>query len=169
MDEYLASLESSPVRSLKKLIEWNKAHAEQALPEIYPQQDKSEKAQDFHMTPEDYKRSLAYVQRMWGRKALTKLWPNITSMSSSLPVTAFYALWLLQRGSTVSFLRDQPTNIYLAGYPVATVPLGQLDFNGRPFSLSAATTAHNEGKLLHFMSAWEAIFPKRAVPNLSRL
>jgi Asp-tRNA(Asn)/Glu-tRNA(Gln) amidotransferase A subunit family amidase len=83
------------------------------------------------------------------------------------PVTAFCALWLLQRGSTVSFLRDQPTNIYLAGYPVATVPLGQLDFNGQPFSLSTVTTAHNEGKLLHFMSAWEATFPKRAVPNLS--
>jgi amidase len=66
MDKYLASLESSPVRSLKELIEWNKAHAEQALPAIHPQQDKLGKAQGFHMTPEDYKRSLAYVQRMWG-------------------------------------------------------------------------------------------------------
>jgi hypothetical protein len=41
--------------------------------------------------------------------------------------------------------RDRPINIYIAGYPVAMVPLGQLDFNGQPISLSAVTIAHNEG------------------------
>jgi amidase len=55
------------------------------------------------------------------------------------------------------------------GYPLATVPLSQMDFNGLPFGLVAVTTAHNEAKLLHFMSAWEKTFPARAVPSLSHL
>jgi amidase len=33
LDHYLQGLEVSPVRSLKELIEWNAAHAEEELPE----------------------------------------------------------------------------------------------------------------------------------------
>jgi amidase len=41
-----------------------------------------------------------------------------------------------------------------AGYPVATLPLGYLDFNGRRFGLQMAAKAHREDLLVRAMSAW---------------
>lgn len=32
LNEYLSELPGSPVKSLEKLVEWNKEHAEEALP-----------------------------------------------------------------------------------------------------------------------------------------
>jgi amidase len=54
----------------------------------------------------------------------------------------------------------------MPGYPVATVPLGQLKYNGRPFGLCLVGREGSEETLLQFMTAFEASFPKRAVPSL---
>jgi amidase len=51
-----------------------------------------------------------------------------------------------------------------AGYPVATVPLGFADFNGRAFGINIISTAKNEGKILQIMSAWEKTFPNARIP-----
>jgi amidase len=48
---------------------------------------------------------------------------------------------------------------------VATLPLGYLDFNGRPFGLLALASAHQEALLLSFMNAYEATFPARKPPT----
>jgi amidase len=54
-----------------------------------------------------------------------------------------------------------------AGYPVATVPLGFADFNGRAFGLNVIAPSNSEGKILEFMSAWEQTFREgRAAPPL---
>lgn len=50
------------------------------------------------------------------------------------------------------------------GYPLATMPLGLLDYNGRPFGLGVIALAHREDLIFQFMSAFEAAFPKRKVP-----
>jgi len=54
----------------------------------------------------------------------------------------------------------------LAGYPVATMPLGIFERAGRPFGWVMIARKHEEGKLLRVMAAWEASFPPRAVPTL---
>lgn len=52
-----------------------------------------------------------------------------------------------------------------AGYPIATVPLGQLRYNGRPFGLCMVARANDEEALLRFMYAW-SLLAERVVPDL---
>lgn len=52
------------------------------------------------------------------------------------------------------------------GYPVCTVPLSTLKYNGRPFGLCVIAKANDEQALLRFMAAYEATMPARAVPVL---
>jgi amidase len=56
-----------------------------------------------------------------------------------------------------------------ARYPSATLPLGYLDFNGRPFGLQMAASSHGESDLIRAMSAWEKTFPVRSAPDLEAL
>ena len=52
------------------------------------------------------------------------------------------------------------------GYPIATLPLSYLDFNGRPFGLVALASAHQDALLVQVQSAWEATFPRRKPPPM---
>ena len=52
----------------------------------------------------------------------------------------------------------------IAGFPVATVPLGFADFNGRPFGMNIFAPANAEKMMLRVMSAWEASFPEARQP-----
>jgi amidase len=56
-----------------------------------------------------------------------------------------------------------------AGYPVASLPLGYLDFNGRPFGMQITARAHQESLLIQAQSAWEALFPPRQPPSLDEI
>lgn len=51
-----------------------------------------------------------------------------------------------------------------SGYPIATVPLGKLDYNGRPFGLAIIAKAGREDLLFAFMSAFEAVSEPRPLP-----
>jgi amidase len=51
-----------------------------------------------------------------------------------------------------------------AGFPVASVPLGFADFNGRAFGMSIIAGAGGEGDILRVMSAWEVTFPEGRQP-----
>ncbi len=50
------------------------------------------------------------------------------------------------------------------GYAIASMPLGYLDFNGRPFGMAAVASGHQEAVLIKVQSAWEATFPQRQPP-----
>lgn len=56
--------------------------------------------------------------------------------------------------------------IAASGYPFATLPLSYFNKNGRPFGLVAIASAWQEELLVRVMSAWEATFPKRRIPEL---
>lgn len=45
------------------------------------------------------------------------------------------------------------------------MPLGVLDFNGRPFGLGIIAQAGREDLMFQFMSAFERHFPPRPVPS----
>lgn len=51
------------------------------------------------------------------------------------------------------------------GYPIATAPVGQLRYNGRPFGLSFLARANDEVSLLRFMAAYQALAAPRPVPD----
>ena len=42
--------------------------------------------------------------------------------------------------------------------------MGYLDYNGKPYGLAVLARAGDDGLLLQFMSAFEAVFAKRQVP-----
>ena len=52
----------------------------------------------------------------------------------------------------------------VAGYPIASVPLGFWDGNGRPFGMEIMARNGEEEKMLEVMSAWEATFPNARKP-----
>ena len=52
----------------------------------------------------------------------------------------------------------------MSGYPLGTVPLGLLNYNGRPFGLGIMAKAAREDLIIQFMSAFETKFPKRRIP-----
>ena len=54
----------------------------------------------------------------------------------------------------------------VVGYPSVTLPLGYLDWNGRPFGLLAVASAFQEELLLDVDRAWEAELPFRQPPTL---
>ena len=51
-----------------------------------------------------------------------------------------------------------------AGYSTAACPLSALKLNGQPFGMTLASRPHTEHILLHFLTAYEATFPPRALP-----
>lgn len=57
------------------------------------------------------------------------------------------------------------TGPYL-GFPIATVPLDILNYNGRPFGLSIMAQEYREDLLFAFMKAWETSFPWRPIPKM---
>ncbi len=98
--------------------------------------------------------------------------PHIEQLKARLRATARRILedaFDSQGLNIIAALADSPLCVYAAaaGYPIATVPLGQLRYNNRPFGLCMVAKANNEELLLRFMAAWEAsaIF-NRPLPNL---
>ena len=54
-----------------------------------------------------------------------------------------------------------------AGYPIASLPLGYLDYNGRAFGMVAIAGANGEAQLFEVMSAWDIMFnPVKPPPML---
>jgi amidase len=49
-------------------------------------------------------------------------------------------------------------------FPVANLPLGFADFNGRGFSLHMLAPKYEEAKMFRIMAAWEATFPDNVRP-----
>jgi amidase len=47
------------------------------------------------------------------------------------------------------------------------MPLSYLEYNGRPFSVSAIAGRGQEALLIKVMSAWEATFPARKPPPMA--
>jgi amidase len=132
-ESYLQGLEYSPVRSLKELVERNREIPEE-LPQGYTQQDILEKEVDFKLdgfTPEE----AAERVRARARKCLDEVFNKykidiIIGPADSL-LTTFAAA---------------------AGYPLASMPVGVLNFNGRPFGIMALAAAHGEPLLIQLMS-----------------
>ncbi|EED21632.1 glutamyl-tRNA(gln) amidotransferase subunit A, putative [Talaromyces stipitatus ATCC 10500] len=53
-----------------------------------------------------------------------------------------------------------------AGYPIASLPLGYLKYNGRAFGMLAIACANNEEKLIQVMGAWDTMFNPVKPPPL---
>ena len=149
INEYLADLEWSKVRNLNELIRFNNENAAEELPSNYPTQDMLIKAAETNMPRDHHAKLLGHARLIGGKEgidAALKRWDIDVILAPA----------------------DAPYNLLVsaAGYPSATMPMGYLEYNGRPIGLAAFTGAHKEDVLLKVLSAWESTFPARRPPLL---
>ena len=67
--------------------------------------------------------------------------------------------------SEARHLYEAVTNLPL-GYPIAGMPLGYLEINGRAVGMVALARKHQEAILIRFLSAWDETFHPRKVPPM---
>ncbi|EHK42024.1 hypothetical protein TRIATDRAFT_268254 [Trichoderma atroviride IMI 206040] len=148
-NRYLETLDSSPVRNLKELVDWNRQHADKELPKEHPSQSYLENALKCNIPATENAKTLASLRKLAGPDGIDK-------------ILKLYQL------DAIASLADSPISSVAsaAGYPVATMPLGVLDLNGRPFGISMTTGKHQEKKLFQIMSAWETLGPRQPPPTL---
>ncbi|CAD6586563.1 MAG: hypothetical protein ASARMPRED_002760 [Alectoria sarmentosa] len=149
-EAYLNQVEDCKIHSLEELIQFNKDETETELPSRNPRQDLLESASSLQIDPQRYRLLLGHA-RLIGRdrgidETFKKYDINVLVGPAESPLTVFAAA---------------------TGYPIASLPLGYLDFNGRPHALAAIAAEHQEATLIQLQSAWEATFPARRPPPLS--
>ncbi|KAH6847068.1 amidase signature domain-containing protein [Chaetomium sp. MPI-CAGE-AT-0009] len=147
LNTYLADLEESEVRSLLDVINYNLKHADKELPPHHPRQDRFIDSQNNTIPPEVYERHLQHLRHVARDRGVER-------------VLKTYSVDVIL-GPTDSGL----TSIAAAGgYPLCAMPLSYLDYNGRPFGVSAIAGRGRDDVLVKVMSAWEATFPGRKPP-----
>jgi amidase len=163
LNAYLAALPPDmPVRSIKELVEFNRAHRAEVMP--YFGQDLLERALKA-VPPEDesYLRLRAECARLTREQGLDRLLAEhrldaVAAISTAPP-------WNID---LVSGDGARYTSAYLAaipGYPNVTVPAGYT--HGLPVGLSFMGGAWQEAKLLRFAHAFERKTAIRRPPRLS--
>jgi amidase len=148
INKYLGELETTEVRTLQELVEWNEKHAELALPKEAPDQKHLLKALYDRPTQATYERAKSHMRQLYRDHGIDKV-----LQEHEIDLIAVPAVSRICEVASAS------------GYPIATMPLGTLNYNGMPFGLAIITTTHREDLLFEFMKAFEAVFPERPIPN----
>jgi amidase len=149
LEDYLQNVEDCKIKTLEDLIAFNERHADQELPPSASNQAGLIKALKARMTREDYDKRIASARERCGPNGIDKVLEG-----NEVDI-------ILGPGDGAMFVISGT-----AGYPVASLPLGYLDFNGRPFGMQIIAKAHQEGLLIQAQSAWEATFGPRQPPPL---
>ncbi|KAK0507196.1 hypothetical protein JMJ35_010234 [Cladonia borealis] len=149
LESYMGDLEYSQVYTLEALIEFNRKHADQELPPRYPRQDRLEKALAHNYTTEDLEKALAHARRIGRDEGIDKILKEYDIDVIIGPADS-----------------KMPTIAAASGSPIAGMPLGYLEFNGRPFGMAALASGHQEAILVKTQSAWEATFGPRQPPPI---
>ncbi|KAJ5792756.1 amidase signature enzyme [Penicillium pulvis] len=148
---FIRSFQECSVTSVADIVKFNKENSEKALPAPFTEQNDLEGAMHTNET-RDKINELKKGLRGAARDILDDLFEkeNINILAapgdSSLCVHAA-----------------------AAGYPVATVPIGQLHYNDRPFGLCLVAKTDEEDTLLQFMGEYESVAKPRPVPKLWKL
>ncbi|KAF2094314.1 amidase family protein [Rhizodiscina lignyota] len=152
LENYFAELKESKVKSLEELVKFNEDHREQELPPGKDNQARILDSVNSKMTQQEYDDLLAYNRRVCGREGIDKI--------------------LADDGVDVIIGPADSQLYYIAaaaGSPIATLPLGYIDYNGRPFALAAMASPHQDAVLIRVQAAWEATFPARKAPPLDEV
>ncbi|KAK5659422.1 hypothetical protein OQA88_623 [Cercophora sp. LCS_1] len=151
LEEYLASVDDAKVQTLEDLIKFNEEHAAEELPPSADNQAGFIRALSTKMS-EEIRNILSFARTRSGEQGIDKVLEE-----NGVDI-------IIGPGDGPMF-----TISGMAGYPVASLPLGYLDFNGRPFGLQITAKAHQGALLIQAQSAWGATFPKRQPPPLGEI
>jgi amidase len=147
--QYVVS--ESEIQSLADMVKYNEDHPETCLPKNAPDQSWLVKAVKEPPSQEEFDRAMSHVRKIAKEEGFDRVMDEnhvdiiIAPMDS--PICSLSAA---------------------SGYPLANVPLGRYFLKGqlsRPFGLAAIAKAGQEGTLIKFMSAYEANFPARPLPE----
>ncbi|KAF3797676.1 putative amidase [Colletotrichum gloeosporioides] len=136
--------ETGDVRTLGDIIAWNKDHADEALPPPHTTQTELEAAlvAATAMTEDEHQAAVSEIRRLAGidglGRAMREAQVDVIVSASDSIVVGFAGA---------------------AGWPIATVPLGNLETNGQPFGLFVIAPEGREDLLFRFMGAFYATFP----------
>ncbi|KAI1290544.1 amidase signature domain-containing protein [Xylaria venustula] len=145
---FLSFFDEPLVRTLGELIKYNEDHKDKAMPEPVTGQDDLIQAET-----ETFDHHHVTFLKAKGREAAQH---------------ALDDAFELQGVDMIAAPADSSLCVYAAqaGYPLATMPLGQLSYNGRPFGLCMVAKAGREESLLRFMAFYEECTPARPIPLL---
>lgn len=145
--EFIRQFKITKVHSLAEIINFNLEHPELTLPPSCPHQNDLMAALGTTAARSDLRTYRDHLSTAGGRDGLDFLF------------SAHQLDLLIAPGdAALSSLAAA------AGYPTAACPLSALKLNGQPFGLTLASPPHTEPTLLHFLTAYEATFPPRALP-----
>ncbi|KAF8243607.1 amidase signature enzyme [Wilcoxina mikolae CBS 423.85] len=152
LEQYLSTLTGVSLHNLSDIVEYNNVHSATEMPENHCCQENFLEALTTSPDSEEYRAAKENAR--------------INSQEQGID----YALNLFNV-SAILVPADGPSSAMaaLAGYPIATAPLGYLQDEDRPFGVAFFTTAEKEDVLLRILAAWEKTFPARRTPDISRL
>ncbi|CAG5179210.1 uncharacterized protein ALTATR162_LOCUS9088 [Alternaria atra] len=145
--EFIRDFRITKIHSLAEIINFNLDHPELCLPPTCPDQNDLMAALQSSTKREEVNAARQHLQTASGPEGLDFLF-----------ATKQLDLIVAPGDAPLSTLAAA------AGYPTAACPLSALKLNGQPFGITLASRPHTEHILLHFLTAYENIFPPRALP-----
>ncbi|KAK7726495.1 hypothetical protein SLS63_007656 [Diaporthe eres] len=135
------------LRNLEDIVRFNQQNKDKAMPEPYTEQGDIIKAFENVDTEEN----VARLRDGLRKKARSVLEPVFHDNGINI----------------IAAPADSSLCIHAAaaGYPIATVPLGQLSYNQRPFGLCLMARDGYEEALLQFMHLYESVAAPRPIPQ----
>lgn len=158
------------IRTLEDVIAWNKDHADEALPPrecCHRREGSRDDANEMAarttqteleaalvaataMTEGERQAAVSEIRRLAGRDGLGRA---MREMQVDIIISASDCIAVGFAGA--------------AGWPIATVPLGNLETNGQPFGFFVTAPEGRDDLLFRFMGAFYATFP--AIEKPARL
>ncbi|CAN9150550.1 unnamed protein product [Alternaria alternata] len=145
--EFIRDFRVTKMHSLAEIINFNLDHPELCLPPTCPDQNDLMAALQSSTKREEVNAARQHLQTAGGPEGLDFIF-----------ATKQLDLIVAPGDAPLSTLAAA------AGYPTAACPLSALKLNGQPFGITLASRPHTEHTLLHFLTAYENIFPPRALP-----
>jgi amidase len=164
---FLSSFNECQVRTLADIVQYNMDHKDECLPprmRIFSLRHR--------LSQPGLTRVSAHTEQDDLIKALNNSddAPHIEKLKTGLRTTARRILdgaFNANGLNVIAAPADSSLCVHAAaaGYPIATVPLGQLRYNDRPFGLCLVSRAGDEEVLLQFMFVWSKLV-RRPMPDL---
>ncbi|KAJ2996750.1 hypothetical protein NUW58_g878 [Xylaria curta] len=145
---FIEGFSDAPVASLEDIVRFNEQNQSLTMPEPFTKQDQLLRALDIAGTSEE----------------IAQLKQKLREMGKSIINRVLDA----ENVNCIAAPADSAICIYTAaaGYPHITIPLGKLNYNGRPFGICVMARENDEAVLLRFMAAYESITAPRPVPSI---
>ncbi|KAI0969601.1 amidase signature domain-containing protein [Xylaria arbuscula] len=145
---FIEGFSDAPVASLEEIVRFNEQNQSLTMPEPFTKQDQLLRALDIAGTSEE----IAQLKR------------RLRETGKSIINRVLDA----ENVNCVAAPADSAICIYTAaaGYPHITIPLGKLNYNGRPFGICVLARENDEAVLLRFMAAYESTTAPRPVPSI---